>query len=103
MCKRLPWGDDVDDAFAAPLVIVVMEFACSSASRTFSEVEKSVPSARSVTEDEVLLVNDCSRSNRLLAIPSAEKGDMAAPARTFEMSIQKQVTRQAGNAVIGQS
>jgi hypothetical protein len=27
MCKRLPWGDDVDDAFAAPLVIVVMEFA----------------------------------------------------------------------------
>ena len=103
MCKRLPWGDDVDDAFAAPLVIVVMEFACSSASRTFSEVEKSVPSARPVTEDEVLLVDDCSRSNRLLAIPSAEKGDMAAPARTFEMNIQTQVTRQAGNAVIGQS
>jgi len=102
MCKRLPWGDDVDDAFAAPLVIVVMEFACSSARRTFSDVEKSVPSARLVAE-VVLLAVDCSRSNSLLAIPSAEKGDMAAPARTFEMSIQKQVTRQAGNAVIGQS
>lgn len=102
MCKRLPWGDDVDDAFAAPLVIVVMEFACSSARRTFSDVEKSVPSARLVAE-AVLLVVDCSRSNSLLAIPSAEKGDMAAPARTFEMNIQTQVTRQAGNAVIGQS
>jgi hypothetical protein len=79
-----------EDVPSAPLVIELTELAWSSAMRILREVAKSALSVRLVVEDEVLLVDDCNRPNRLLAIPSAEKSDMAAPEETFEMHSNQQ-------------
>jgi len=58
--------------------------------RILREVAKSALLVRLVAEDEVLLVEDCNKPNRLLAIPRAEKRDMAAPAGTFEVHSNEQ-------------